>query len=223
MMKKKDDVKNDQRMKFPTTCPSCGASTDTDMCVIDIPHFKEAIIMSLTCEKCGYKSNEVKGGGEISSHATRVTLRAETAQDMSRAVVKSDSACLAIPEIDLELKESGSGVYTTVEGLLMKIHDGLKQASPFASTDGESSTNHDKFDNFLSELKNMAEGNRLPFTLIITDPISNSFIGPIPEGGHSLLMHQTDQSIPDDKRITIEEIHRSREQNDMFGLNDMRT
>ncbi|KAL7433727.1 hypothetical protein ACHAXM_003700 [Skeletonema potamos] len=219
MMKK--DV-NDQ-MKFPTNCPSCGASTNTDMCVIDIPHFKEAIIMSLTCEKCGYKSNEVKGGGEISSLATRITLRAETAQDMSRDVVKSDAASLAIPEIDLELNESGLGVYTTVEGLLMKMHDELKQASSFASIDRESSTNHDKFDNFLSELKNMAEGKRLPFTLVVTDPFSNSFIGPIPESGQSILLQQTDQSISDDKRITIEEFNRSHELNDMFGLNDMRT
>jgi len=213
MMKNDDD--DEAMMKFPTTCPSCGTSTDTDMCVMNIPHFKEVIIMSLTCEKCGYKSNEVKGGGEIASHGTRITLRAETTCDMSRGVVKSDTACVAIPEIDFELKESGLGLYTTVEGLLMKMHNGLKQASPFASKD---STNHGKFDKFLSELKNMAEGNRLPFTLIITDPISNSFV----ESGQSFVQ-QADQSISDDKRISIEEFQRSREEDDRFGLSDMKT
>jgi|Transcript_32002 zinc finger protein len=219
MMKNDDDDDDEAMMKFPTTCPSCGASTDTDMCVMNLPHFKEVIIMSLTCEKCGYKSNEVKGGGEIASHGTRITLRAETTCDMSRGVVKSDTACVAIPEIDFELKESGLGLYTTVEGLLMKMHDGLKQASPFASKD---STNHDKFDKFLSELKNMAEGNRLPFTLIITDPISNSFVGPITESGQAFVQ-QADQSISDDKRISIEEFQRSREEDDRFGLSDMNT
>jgi zinc finger protein len=95
------------------------------------------------------------------------------------------------------------------------MHNGLKQASPFASKD---STNHGKFDKFLSELKNMAEGNRLPFTLIITDPISNSFV----ESGQSFVQ-QADQSISDDKRLSIEEFQRSREEDDRFGLSDMKT
>lgn len=209
-------------MKFPTTCPSCGASTDTDMCVMNIPHFKEIIIMSMTCEYCGYKSNEVKGGGEIPSHGTKIKLRAETTHDMSRGVVKSDTACVAIPEIDFELKESGLGMYTTVEGLLMKIHDGLKEASPFASTDEDLSAKHDKFDKFLSELKLMAVGSRLPFTLIITDPLSNSFVGPI-TGDEQPFVQQTDGSLLDDDRITIEEYQRSREEDDRFGLSEMKT
>lgn len=32
---------------------------------VNIPHFKEVIIMSTVCDHCGYKSNEVKTGGEI--------------------------------------------------------------------------------------------------------------------------------------------------------------
>ncbi len=220
----KENAHDDEEsaMKFPTTCPSCGASTDTEMCVMNIPHFKEVIIMSLACETCGYKSNEVKGGGEIASHGTQIKLRAETTRDMSRGVVKSDTACVAIPEIDFELKESGLGMYTTVEGLLMKMHDGLKEASPFASRDGDTSTEHDKFAKFLSELKQMAEGNRLPFTLIITDPLSNSYVGPITEGGQSFVQ-QTDRSLLDDDRIKIEEYQRSQEEDDMFGLRDMKT
>jgi zinc finger protein len=209
-------------MKFPAKCPSCGASTDTDMCIMNIPHFKEVIIMALTCESCGYKSNEVKGGGEIESHGTRITLQAQTTRDMSRGVVKSDTASIAIPEIDFELKESGLGLYTTIEGLLTKIHDELKQANPYASEDKDLSTNHDNFDKFLSELKHMAEGNRLPFTLIITDPLSNSFVGPITEGGQSFFQ-QTDQSTSDDERITIEEFQRSQDEDDRFGLSDMKT
>lgn len=209
-------------IKFPTTCPSCGTSSETDMCVMNIPHFKEVIIMSLTCENCGYKSNEVKGGGEIASHGTKITLRAETTRDMSRGVVKSDTACVAIPEIDFELNESGLGLFTTVEGLLMKVHDGLKQASPFASRDGDISAKLDKLDKFLCELKHMAEGSRLPFTLIITDPLSNSFVGPITEDGQSFVQ-QTDQSLIDDDRITIEEYRRSREEDNRFGLSDMKT
>ncbi len=223
----KEDAHDDEEsaIKFPTTCPSCGASTDTDMCVMNIPHFKEVIIMSLACEMCGFKSNEVKGGGEIASHGTKIKLRAETTRDMSRGVVKSDTACVAIPEIDFELKESGLGMYTTVEGLLMKMHDGLKEASPFASRDGDTSATakHDKFDKFLSELKQMAGGSRLPFTLIITDPLSNSFVGPITEGGQSFVQQTDRSSLDDDRILIIEEYQRSREEDDRYGLSDMKT
>ncbi len=233
-------LKNDYDaiLKIHTACPSCGASIDMKTCVVEIPHFKEAIIMSVTCEECGYKSNEVKGTGEIESHGTRITLRVETIIDMSRHVVKSDTAYVAIPEIDFQLRESGLGVYTTVEGLLVSIHDRLKEANPFASSlssygddDGSSSSpffssNHDKFEMFLSNLKSMAEGKRLPFTLIITDPVSSSFIGPIPEesGGDIVSVQITNQlETTTDTRITIEKFERSQDQNEDLGLSDMIT
>ena len=225
-------------LKIQTACPSCGASIDMKTCVVDIPHFKEAIIMSVTCEECGYKSNEVKGNGEIESHGTRITLRVESINDMSRHVVKSDTACVAIPEIDFQLQESGLGVYTTVEGLLVSIHDRLKEANPFASPESSSdddddgssspsfSSKQDKFDMFLSNLKSMEEGKLLPFTLIITDPVSNSFVGHIPEecGGDIVSVQITNQlDTTTDTRITIEKFERSQDQNENLGLSDMIT
>jgi len=30
--------------------------------MVDIPHFKEVVIMAVNCETCGYRSNEVKPG-----------------------------------------------------------------------------------------------------------------------------------------------------------------
>ena len=93
MLKLNDD---DAILKIQTACPSCGASIDMESRVVDIPHFKEAIIMSVTCEECGYKSNEVKGSGEIKSHGTKIALRVETINDMSRHVVKSDTACVTL-------------------------------------------------------------------------------------------------------------------------------
>lgn len=236
-MLKNNDVDDDVILKIQTACPSCGASIDMETCVIDIPHFKEAIIMSVTCEECGYRSNEVKGSGEIESHGTSITLRVETINDMSRHVIKSDTACVAIPEIDFQLQESGLGVHTTVEGLLVSMHDGLKEANPFVSSssdgddDGSSSpsisSKHDKFDMFLSNLKSMAEGGKLlPFTLIITDPVSNSFIGPIPaEGGGDIVSVQITNQLETttDARITIEKFERSQKQNEDIGLSDMIT
>ena len=218
-MKEQENVSNDDlATEFQTTCPSCGIKASINMSMMDIPHFKEVIIMTMACDECGYKSNEVKGGGEIPLYGTKITLHAETVRDLSRAVVKSDSACLAIPEIDFELKESGLGLCTTVEGLLLRIHNDLKQANPFVSKDGDANATMKavKFEQFLVQLKNMAEGKILPFTLRITDPISNSFVGSVQEGNQPFLQ-QTNEFILDDN-ITVEEFHRSQEENDRFSL-----
>jgi len=42
------------------------------MCVTNIPHFKETIVMAFQCDYCGAKSNEVKGGGSVSPLARRI-------------------------------------------------------------------------------------------------------------------------------------------------------
>ena len=92
------------------------------MCVTNIPHFKEIIIMSLDCEHCGYKSNEIKGGGAIPKFGTKVILNVQGPQDFGREVLKSDTAGLEIPELELELEEGSlDGLYSTVEGLLKKV------------------------------------------------------------------------------------------------------
>jgi zinc finger protein len=52
-----------EALRFPTVCASCYKQAETTMCVTDIPHFKEVVIMSLVCDSCGFKSNEIKGGG----------------------------------------------------------------------------------------------------------------------------------------------------------------
>jgi hypothetical protein len=103
-------------MTFPTDCPGCGAPGETNMCTTQIPHFKEVIIMCLDCDKCGYRSNEVKGGGAIPDFGTRVSLTVSGPEDFGREILKSDTAGLAIPELDLELEEGSlDGVYSTVE------------------------------------------------------------------------------------------------------------
>lgn len=231
-------------MKFPTTCPHCHESSETDMCIIDIPHFKEVIVMSLLCEKCGYKSNEIKGGGAIPKFGTKITLRVSTASDLAREVLKSDTAGLEIPELELELDEGGlDGVYTTVEGLLKKLYDRLESVNPFSSgdsarkqhleNDGESfsapSTNNMRYMAFLKKLKDMGDGLTFPFTIIISDPLSNSFLGPVPADAIALSLQAERDGNNScyeayvDKGMDIEEYERSHDQNEILGLNDMRT
>ncbi|KAL7463611.1 hypothetical protein ACHAXS_003968 [Conticribra weissflogii] len=218
-------------------------TTETNMCMIDIPHFKEVIIMSLDCD-CGYKSKEIKGGGSIPAFGTKITLTVKDSRDLSREVLKSDTSGISIPDLELELDEGGlGGMYTTVEGLLLKIHDRLVVANPFgigdsstkhhADNDGESYSEpkdeHIKFKDLLAKLKKMAAGDNFPFTIILSDPLSNSFVGPIPEIAISLSRQAENEKSTKcyeefvDGNMVVEKYIRTYEQDEALGLNDICT
>jgi zinc finger protein len=57
----------------------------------DIPYFKEVVIMATTCDACGHRDNEVKGGGGIEDKGRKITLRIDGRDDMSRDVLKVTS------------------------------------------------------------------------------------------------------------------------------------
>lgn len=80
--------------------------------------------------------SQVKGGGAVPSLGTEVRLRLDSPEDLKRDVLKSDTCSVTIPLLELEM-QSGTlgGVYTTVEGLLKKIHANLMDANPFACGD----------------------------------------------------------------------------------------
>ncbi|KAF9328810.1 hypothetical protein BGZ91_000821 [Linnemannia elongata] len=183
-------------LSFPANCSSCNAPSDTKMHILDIPHFKEVIIMSTTCDECGYKSNEVKAGGPVSEFGKRIILKIEDPEDMSRDILKSETCGLSIPEIDLELN-SGTlgGRFTTVEGLLRQVHEELSSKVP-------------------AESENQPERRRvmsleIKSTLILDDPLGNSYL-------------QNLYAPEPDPAMTIEEYKRTFEQNEALGLNDMR-
>ncbi|GAB2230990.1 hypothetical protein Drorol1_Dr00027273 [Drosera rotundifolia] len=69
----------------------------------------------------------LKPGERISEKRKRVTVGVENIKDLSRDVIKSNSAGVVIPELDLELT-SGTlgGIVTTAEGLVTKISEKLK-------------------------------------------------------------------------------------------------
>jgi len=88
--KKEDDINIDvdEVMHFDATCPSCKEPCSTRMHMLNIPHFKDVVIMATTCDKCGYKSNEVKAGGAISPKGKRITLKMTDEEDLSRDILK---------------------------------------------------------------------------------------------------------------------------------------
>ncbi|CAA0832237.1 ZPR1 zinc-finger domain protein [Striga hermonthica] len=203
-------------MTFPSTCGACAAKSECRMFVTSIllqyiPYFQEVIVMASCCDACGYRNSEVKPGGPIPDKGKKIIVHVKNVKDLSRDVIKSDTASVKIPELDLELA-SGTlgGLVTTVEGLISKISESLERVHGFTFGDSLDDSRKSKWKDFrakLDKLKNLED----PWTLVIDDALSNSFIAPA-----------TDE-IKDDTQLTFEEYERSWEQNEELGLNDMDT
>ncbi|KAL5578532.1 hypothetical protein UlMin_020231 [Ulmus minor] len=198
-------------MTFPSTCGGCAAMCETRMFVTNIPYFQEVIVMASTCDGCGYRNSELKPGGRISEKAKIITLNVKNPADLSRDVIKSDSAGVKIPELDLELA-SGTlgGLVTTVEGLVTQISESLERVHGFSFGDSLDESKRTKWIDFGTRLNKLLSLEE-PWTLILDDALANSFIAPATD------------DIKDDHQLKFEEYERSWEQNEELGLNDIDT
>lgn len=206
----KEENQVDSVHAFPADCSACGAHCQTRMHLIEIPYFKEVIIMSTSCDACGFKSNEIKCGGAISPLAKRITFKMTGKEDLSRDVLKSETCELRIPEIDLELRGGTlGGRFTTLEGLLTQITEELNVRVPFVMGDSADADRKAAFASLIANLKEICEGRR-ECTIILDDPMANSYL-------------QNLWAPDEDPNILVEEYERTWEQNEEYGLNDMKT
>uniref|UniRef100_A0A0K0CTZ9 Zinc finger protein ZPR1 n=1 Tax=Angiostrongylus cantonensis TaxID=6313 RepID=A0A0K0CTZ9_ANGCA len=203
-----DDAKR-EILHFPTECPNCGSPAEVLMKPTDIPYFQTVIIMALSCDNCGHKSNEVKSGGSIKDHGCRLSVTIKESADLSRDVLKSDTCSMWIPELDLEV---GPGAicsrFTTVEGLLSATRDQLSVQSSFFIGDSAASNERSRMEKFLQQFDEILALRRC-VTLVLDDPAGNSYI-------------QSLNAPLEDPNLRKEFYERTFEQNDELGLNDMK-
>ena len=132
--------------------------------------------------------------------------------------MQSETASLTIPDIDLHLTHGTlGGRFTTLEGILDQIYEELSDKMLSVSGDavsgsgegGDSRTGEERgrFEKFLSDLKAVKCASR-PFTLIIDDPLDNSYV-------------QNLYAPDPDPNMVIERYERTWDQNEELGLNDM--
>ncbi|KAJ1901419.1 nucleolar zinc-finger protein [Kickxella alabastrina] len=205
----KEASESNEILTFPANCSGCNLPCDTRMQMVDIPHFQQVIIMSTTCDQCGYKSNEVKCGGAISEKGKRITLRIEDKEDLSRDILKSETSSFCIPELDLDMVAGTlGGRFTTIEGLLRQVHDELNLRIPFIDGDSAMEERRNKFKSFLDKLESAADGKLFPLHITVDDPMAHSYIQNI--------------YAPDlDPNMTTEVYERTFDQNEELGLNDI--
>ncbi|PNS14738.1 hypothetical protein CAC42_1760 [Sphaceloma murrayae] len=215
-----EDIVENQVYSFPATCPGCTRPCDTHMKMVQIPYFKQVVLMSTVCEHCGYRSNEVKTGGEVPDKGQRITLKVQNGEDLARDILKSESAALNCPELGLQV-EPGTlgGRFTTVEGLLTQFRRDLRaQAFDLADGDadevgtiGDSMPQETKrsWDDFFAGLTEAIEGKKA-FTVIIEDPLASSYV-------------QSLTAPEKDPQIEVEEYERTEEEEEHLGLRDIKT
>lgn len=199
---------SDRSACLPGTCHNCSHDCETRMAVVDIPHFKDVIIMTTECDSCGFRDTEVKPAGRVSDHAVKISLKVSEPADMQRDLLKSDTSSISIPEIELDmLPGTLGGKYTTLEGILNDIKSQLSEVNPFQLGDSSLPEEKGPLAQFLDKLDACIE-LRSPFTFVLDDPLGNSFVF-------------SELGVDKDPKMTIEHYTRTHEQNEELGLNDL--
>lgn len=205
----KSDLR-DEVLQFHTNCPECNAPAATNMKLVQIPHFKEVIIMATNCDACGHRTNEVKSGGAIEPLGTRITLRITDPSDFTRDVLKSETCGISIPELEFELGMGAlGGKFTTLEGLLKDIRDLVVDKNPFTLGDSTTSDRKEKLQEFGKKIDQIL-GGQMKVHFVLEDPAGNSYL-------------QNVYAPEEDPEMRVEKYERSFEQNEDLGLNDMKT
>ncbi|XP_044037887.1 zinc finger protein ZPR1 [Siniperca chuatsi] len=195
---------------FNTNCPECNAPASTNMKLVQIPHFKEVIIMATNCDSCGHRTNEVKSGGATEELGTKITLHITDPSDMTRDVLKSETCGVLIPELEFELGMAAvGGKFTTLEGLLKDIKDLIVSKNPFICGDSSTTDRVQKLNEFGEKIDKIMAGE-MNVHFILDDPAGNSYL-------------QNVYAPEPDPELTVEKYTRSFEQNEDLGLNQMKT
>ena len=167
--------------------------------------------MCTCCDTCGYRNSDLRSGGSIPERGRTVTLSVHGRQDLDRDVIKSETADVAIPELDLELgRGTLGGRVTTVEGLVTEVRDALKRTRFTALGDSAQPRVKSEWEDFFGRLEKCITGET-PFTLVLRDPLAGCFISAVTEDFSA------------DGQLSTEDFVRDWEEDEELGLHDMRT
>ena len=210
------DIVDGKVYTLPAECPGCTKACAVNMKRVTIPYFKEVFLWGTNCDHCGYRTSDVKTGGEVPEKGKKITLKVENEVDLSRDILKSDTCALHSDELEVTVQPGTlGGRFTTVEGLLTEIRDQLHgqifDIDDTSRTGGDSmpTSDKDKWDRLFSRLESAINGD-MKFVITLQDPMANSYVqnlcAPAP-----------------DHQLVTEEYTRTEEEEDDLGLKDMKT
>jgi zinc finger protein len=131
--------------------------------------------MSFYCPHCYFKNSEIQPAGEIQQRGVKFSLKVETADDLNRQIIKSDTATLRVEDIDLEIPP-GRGQLTNVEGILSMVAQDLEQKQEERKQVVPEV--YEQLQGVIATIKQLASGEKLPFKITMDDPAGNSSVEP---------------------------------------------
>ncbi|CAG9790715.1 unnamed protein product [Diatraea saccharalis] len=163
-----------QVTEIESLCVNCHSNGITRLLLTKIPYYKNVVIMSFSCEECGYENNEIQPGGAFAELGVRWKLRVENQIDLNRQVVKSDYTSVKIPEVDFEIPaQSQKGEVTTVEGVISRAIHGLTQDQEARRAQHPEAA--EQIEAFVVRLEALKTLER-PWTLELEDISGNCFV-----------------------------------------------
>ncbi|XP_041983917.1 zinc finger protein ZPR1 [Aricia agestis] len=160
--------------EIESLCMNCHSNGKTRLLLTRIPHYKNVVLMSFSCEECGFENNEIQPGGAYADLGVRWKLQVQENIDLNRQVVKSDHTSIRIPELDFEIPaQSQKGEVTTVEGIIARAMAGLSQDQETRRREHpDAAAQIDAFLERLQALKTL----QTPWTLQLEDISGNCFV-----------------------------------------------
>jgi len=136
-----------------------------------------------------FDSEELIASGKIPPKGKKVTFCGK-GEDVERTVMKSDTAILSIPELDLQIP-AGNPRFATIKDFLLETKNNLEKSSSYFTMPKQQL----KFQSFFSTIEKILDGQE-KVTIILDDPLGNVFIESRPGDDN-------------DKKIQIQEYTRS--------------
>uniref|UniRef100_A0A915PQZ4 Zinc finger ZPR1-type domain-containing protein n=1 Tax=Setaria digitata TaxID=48799 RepID=A0A915PQZ4_9BILA len=161
-------------MEVESLCVNCHQNGITRILCTKIPFYRQVIVMSFSCDHCGYSNNELQSGEAAQEHGIDIVLQVKNSADFNRQVIKSEYAEVEIKELELTIpSKSQAGEVTTVEGILQRVITGLSQDQNQRRVCYPESA--EKIDEFIKRIERLISQQE-KFTLRIRDASGNSFI-----------------------------------------------
>ena len=193
--------------EIASICMECYEEGATRLMLTKIPYFKEIIISSFKCEHCHNTNNSVQPASSYGEKGVRYILTVKDMADLNRQVIKSETATIMVPEVELEIpRESQKGSSSTIEGFLTKTRDSiLEKQDERREVQPELA---DQLDSFIKRLNTLLQVDT-PFTFILEDPTGNSFL-------------ENPNAPKPDPLLKTEHYTRSVEDEDLLGITAIR-